>query len=378
MNDKRLNVLARNLVNYSCEVKSGDRVLIESKGTTTSRLVEEIVSEVAKAGGVPFWFYNDEYLERRWALDATEDQVKAFGAMHLRVMKDMACFISVRGADNAYTLADVPPQRMDWYQRHYIKPVHLEQRVKRTRWVVLRYPNEAMSQLAETSRASFEDFYFSVCNIDYAKMSRAMDPLVELMSRTDRVRIAGPGTELAFSIKGIPAIKCDGHRNIPDGEVYTAPGRTSMNGVITFNTPTMYESVLYEGIRLEFKNGKIIQAGCAGGNSDRLNMILDTDPGARYIGEFSFGIHPQIRRPMKDTLFDEKIFGSIHLTPGQCYDEAPNGNKSAIHWDMVLIQTPDYGGGEIYFDDVLIRKDGVFVHPDVKEKLSAKTLGGAR
>ena len=378
MRDKRLNVLARNLVNYSCEVKPGDRVLVESKGTATSGLVEEIIHEVAGAGGIPFWYYNDEWTERRWVLNATEGQVKQFGAMHLRLMKEMACYISVRGADNAYTLADVPQRRMDWYRRHYIKPVHLEQRVKRTRWVVLRYPNEAMAQLAETSREAFEDFYFSVCNIDYARMSRAMNPLVELMNKTDKVRIVGPGTELSFSIKGIPAIKCDGHRNIPDGEVYTAPRKNSINGLITFNTPAIYESVLYEGIRLEFKSGKIVKADCAGGNTDRLNKILDLDPGARYVGEFSFGLHPGIRRPMKDTLFDEKIFGSIHLTPGQCYDEASNGNKSAIHWDLVLMQAPECGGGEVYFDDFLIRKDGVFVHPNLRETLSAKALGVGR
>jgi len=378
MKDKRLSVLAKNLVQYSCQVKPGDKVLVESKGSATAPLIEEIITEVAKAGGLPFWYHNNEHVERVWVLNASEQQMKDFGKMHLRIMKDMNCYISVRGADNSYTMADVPRKRIGWYRQHYYKPVHLEQRVKKTRWVVLRYPNEAMSQLAETSRASFEDFYFSVCNIDYAKMSQAMDPLVKLMEKTDRVRIAAPGTDLTFSIKGIPPVRCDGHRNIPDGEVYTAPRKKSVNGVITYNTPSLHESVLYEDIRLEFKEGKIIKAECAGGNTERLNKVLDTDQGARYIGEFALGIHPNIRHPMRDPLFDEKIFGSIHLTPGQCYDEAPNGNKSAIHWDLVLIQTKEYGGGEIYFDDVLIRKDGIFVHPDLRDKLSAKALRGGR
>ncbi len=378
MKDKRLSVLAKNLVGYSCGVKRGDKVLIESKGAKTSPLVEEIIAEVAKAGGLPFWYYNDEHVERRWIIGASEQQVKDFGKMHLRMMKDMTCYISVRGADNSYTLADVPSQRMNWYRKHYYKPVHLDQRVKKTRWVVLRYPNEAMSQLAETSREAFEDFYFSVCNIDYAKMSRAMDPLAKLMKKTDKVRLVGPGTDLTFSIKGIPPVKCDGHRNIPDGEVYTAPRRKSVNGVIAYNTPSMNESVLYEGIRFEFKDGKIIKAECSGGNTAKLNKVLDTDAGSRYIGEFALGIHPNIQRPMRDTLFDEKIFGSIHLTPGQCYDEAPNGNKSAIHWDLVLIQTKEWGGGEVYFDDVLIRKDGIFIHPALKDKLSAKALRSGR
>jgi aminopeptidase len=376
MKDKRLSVLAKSLVVYSTAVKPGDKVLVESKGAATAPLVEEIITEVAHAGGLPFWYFNDEHVERRWILGAGEQQLKDFGKMHLRMMKDIDCYISVRGADNSYTLADVPSQRMGWYRKYFYKPVHLEQRVKRTRWVVMRYPNEAMSQLAETSRESFEDFYFSVCNIDYAKMSKAMDPLVDLLKKTDKIRLVGPGTDLTFSVKGIPPVKCDGHRNIPDGEVYTAPVRTSINGVISYNTPSLNESVLYEGIRFEFKNGKIVKADCAGGNGAKLNKVLDIDPGARYVGEFALGIHPNIKHPMRDTLFDEKIFGSIHLTPGQCYDEAPNGNKSSIHWDLVLIQTKEYGGGEVYFDDVLIRKDGIFVHPALKELLSARALRG--
>lgn len=376
MKDKRLNVLAKNLVNYSCAIKPGEKVLVESKGVATAPLIEEIIAEVAQAGGLALWYHNNEHVERRWIQNASEQQQKDFGKMHLRLMREMNCYISVRGADNSYTLADVPPKRLDWYRQHFYKPVHLERRVKKTRWVVLRYPNEAMAQLAETSRESFEDFYFSVCNIDYARMSRAMDPLVKLLKKTDRVRIVGPGTDLTLSIKGIGIEKCDGRRNIPDGEVYTAPRKKSVNGVISYNTPSLYESVLYSGIRFEFKDGKIVKADCTGGDGAKLNKTLDTDPGARFIGEFAFGIHPNIKHPMRDTLFDEKIFGSIHLTPGQCYDEAPNGNKSSIHWDLVLIQTKEYGGGEIYFDDVLVRKDGIFVHPALKDKLSAKALRG--
>ena len=373
MKDPRWQKLADTLVNYSCGVKPGEKVLVESKGNDATSLVKDIVTEVAKAGGVARWYHNDEEVERRWVMHATGAQIKAFGQMHLKTMKDTDCYISVRGANNAFTMADVPAQQREWYQKYFYKPVHLEQRVKKTRWVVLRYPNDAMAQLAETSRESFEDFYFSVCNVDYVKMSKAMDPLAELMAKTDRVHIIGPGTDLKFSIKGIPPVKCDGHRNIPDGEVYTAPVRTSISGEITYNTPSIYESAVYEKIHLVFKNGKIVKAECAGDNK-QLNKIFDTDPGARYVGEFSFGLNPNVRLPMKDTLFDEKIFGSIHLTPGQAYDEAPNGNKSAIHWDLVLIQTKEFGGGQIFMDDQLIRQDGIFIHPALKNKLSAQAL----
>ena len=231
--------------------------------------------------------------------------------------------------------------------------------MEHTKWVVLRYPNSAMAQMAEMSTEAFEDFYFKVCNLDYAKMSRAMDGLIELMSRTDRVRITGEGTDLSFSISGLPAIKCDGHRNIPDGEVFTAPVRDSVNGRITFNTPSKYQGFTYENVTLEFRDGRIVNASA--NDTERINKLLDTDEGARYVGEFALGFNPYIEKPMKDTLFDEKIKGSFHFTPGSCYDECSNGNKSAIHWDLVCIQRPEYGGGEIWFDDVLVRKDGVFV-----------------
>ncbi len=227
----------------------------------------------------------------------------------------------------------------------------------------MRYPNGAMAQLANMSTRAFEDFYFNVCNLDYAKMADAMTPLVELMNRTDRVRIVGVGTDLSFSIKGIPAVKCSGLRNIPDGEVYTAPVRDSVEGTITYNTPAVYQGTTYENISLTFKQGKIVNA--TANYTEKINQVFDTDEGARYIGEFALGVNPYIEKPMKDTLFDEKISGSFHFTPGMAYDTAFNGNKSAIHWDLICIQTPEYGGGEIYFDDVLIRKDGRFILPEL-------------
>ena len=220
-----------------------------------------------------------------------------------------------------------------------------------------------MAQLANTSLEAFEDFYFDVCTLDYSKMDRAMDALATLMERTDKVHIKGPGTDLTFSIKDIPAIKCAGECNIPDGEVYTAPVKDSMNGIISYNTPSEEQGFTYENIVFEIENGKIVKA--TSNDNDRINHLLDTDEGARYFGEFAIGVNPYILEPMKDTLFDEKICGSFHLTPGASYEDAPNGNKSAVHWDLVMIQRAEYGGGEIYFDDVLIRKDGIFTLPEL-------------
>ena len=252
---------------------------------------------------------------------------------------------------------------MNAYNKLYSHPVHHEIRVANTKWVILRYPNPSMSQLAGMSTEAFEDFYFNVCNLDYAKMYKAMDALKTLMDKTDRVRITAQNTDISFSIKGLNAVKCSGECNIPDGEIYTAPVKNSVNGRITYNAPSINQGLKFENVSLLFKDGKIVEA--TGNYTEKLNEIFDTDEGARYVGEFALGVNPYIDKPIGDILFDEKISGSIHFTPGQCYDEADNGNHSAIHWDLVLIQTPEFGGGEIYFDDVLIRKDGRFVIPEL-------------
>jgi aminopeptidase len=362
MRDPRLQTLAKNLVNYSMNVQPGEKVLIDMQGTERE-VVLCLIEEVYKAGGQPFVELSDKSVLASILKSATQEQIEAWAQMDFNRMKEMQCYVAIRAGENVNELADVPEDKMRLYDLHYRKLVHLEQRVKKTRWVVLRYPNASMAQLANMSTKRFEDFYFDVCNLDYAKMSIAMDPLQALMNRTNRVRIVSPGTDLSFSIEGIGSVKCKGDRNIPDGEVYTAPVRNSVNGVLQYNTPSVYSGVTFENIRFVFKDGQIVEA--TSNDTKRLNDCLDTDEGARYIGEFSIGFNPYIQHPMKDTLFDEKIDGSLHFTPGQAYQEADNGNRSSIHWDLVLIQRPDYGGGEIYFDDVLIRKDGRFVIPEL-------------
>jgi Leucyl aminopeptidase (aminopeptidase T) len=357
--DDRIKVLAHNLVNYSMEVKKGDKVYVHYIGSSTQDLARQLVKEIYATGGVPFVHYTDVRLQREILLNCTEEQMALSAKIDALEMSQMDCYVAVRGAENVSELSDVPSDKMSIYETYYQTPVHHDIRVKKTRWVVLRYPNAAMSQLANTSIEDFEDFYFRVCNLDYSKMGTAMKNLVEYMERTDRVRIVGPGTDLSFSIKEIAAIPCAGDRNIPDGEVYTAPVRNSVNGTLTYNTPAVFQGFTFENISFRFENGKIVEA--VANDTERLNKVLNIDEGARYIGEFAIGVNPYILKPMKDTLFDEKIMGSFHFTPGNCYEEAPNGNSSAIHWDLVCIQTPEYGGGEIYFDEVLIRKDGRFL-----------------
>lgn len=373
MKDKRNEILAHLLIDYSVKLQAGEILYLEIKGKEALDLGKQVIRIATEKGAVPFWYYNDESLLRQWVHSANDNQFKKQAELHLELMKRADAYIGLRGSDNPFDLADIDSKQMDKQKTLFYKPVHLEERVKRTKWVVLRYPNNAMAQLAETSQESFEDFYYEVCCADYAKMSKAQDKLKALMEATDKVRLKAPGTDLTFSIKDIPCVKCDGTRNIPDGEVYTAPVRESVNGTIRYNTPSLYEGVVYNGISFTFEKGKIIKA-TADSNVEKLNKILDTDEGARYVGEFAIGVNPFILQPMKDTLFDEKIAGSFHFTPGQCYDEAPNGNQSAIHWDLVLIQRPDYGGGEIWFDDKLIRKDGVFTDPGLEKAFSAENL----
>lgn len=359
--DLRVKQLADVLVNYSCNVQKNEKVLINYEGECCKPLVKQLIKNIYARGGMPYVEMRDSSVTREILLGATEEQMDFLNEYQLMQMKGMDCYIAIRAGSNTSELSDVPSDKLNMYYRK-TQPV-LDYRVNETKWVVLRYPNESMAQLAGTSLESFEDFYFEVCTLDYAKMSKAMDSLVELMNRTDRVHIKGPGTDLTFSIKDIPAIKCAGEMNIPDGEVYTAPVRESINGVISYNTPSEEQGFTYENIRFEIKDGKIIKA--AANDNERINQLLDTDEGARYFGEFAIGVNPYILNPMKDTLFDEKIAGSFHLTPGMAYEDAPNGNNSAVHWDLVMIQRPEYGGGEIYFDDVLIRKDGLFTLPEL-------------
>lgn len=360
--DSRINKLSKVLTSYSCDLKKGERVLIDYEGECCRPLVRQLIKDAYQLGARPYVNHRDSSILREILLNADEDQIEFLNDYQLYQMKGMDAYIAIRGGENTSELADVPSEKLNMYYK--LTSLTLDYRVNKTKWVILRYPNPSMAQLANKSQEAFEDFFFDVCTLDYKKMSQAMDPLVELMNKTDKVRLTGPGTDLTFSIKDIPAIKCDGLRNIPDGEVYTAPVKDSMNGTISYNTFSEEQGFTFENIKFEVKNGKIVKA--TANDTDRINSLLDTDEGARYFGEFAIGVNPFVLTPMKDTLFDEKICGSFHLTPGKCYEDAYNGNHSAVHWDLVMIQRPEYGGGEIYFDDVLIRKDGLFVIDELK------------
>ncbi len=362
MKDQRIEKLAKGLINYSCALKKGEKILIEAKGIDYM-LVNALVKEAYAVGGYPFVELYDNRVTRELLLGQSKECALLKAKYDAFRMAEMDAYIGIRGGENCNELSDVPEQNMKIESEFYSHPVHHELRVKKTKWVVLRYPNQGMAQQAGTSTEAFEDFYFNVCNLDYSKMDKAMDSLKKRLDSADKVRIIAKGTDISFSIKGIGSKKCAGERNIPDGEIYTAPVKDSVNGVITYNTPSIENGFKFEDVCLTFKDGKIIKA--TANNTEKLNAILDTDEGARYIGEFAFGVNPYIVKPMGDILFDEKISGSIHFTPGSCYDDCDNKNVSAIHWDLVQIQTEEYGGGEIYLDGELIRKNGLFVTPDL-------------
>ena len=359
---ERIKKLAKIIVNYSLKVKENDKVLVTYHGIETMPLVKEIVKEVINNKGVVSTDYQDGDLNNYINENITEAIIDSKANKLKYEVENYDCFVKI-----CYCKSDYYDKNMNQDMKRKLMEKtepYKEIRVNERRWVLLNYPSIVDGFKAHMTPEEFYNFSLDTMTVDYEKMYRDTLPLKALMEKTDKVRIVAPNTDITFSIKGLPAIICAGESNIPDGECFTAPIKNSVNGVITYNVPSPYHGEVFENISLTFKDGKIISATSS--NTKKLNEILDTDEGARYIGEFSLGFNPLIKDPMGDILFDEKIAGSLHFTPGCSYDECPNGNKSSVHWDLVLIQREECGGGEIYFDDVLIRKNGKFVLPELE------------
>lgn len=361
MTDPRYTKLATLLVEYSTGLKKGERILLDMMDVPDEFTIE-LMRAARKVRAEPFVEIRRTRILREMLCGVTESQAKAAKFIEMKRMEKMDAYIAIRGAENMNENSDVPGEKLSLNSR-IMRPVQ-NHRVNKTKWCVLRWPTPSMAQAAGMSTEAFEDLYFKVCTMNYARMAKAMKPLQKRMARANKVHIKAPGTDLRFSIKGLGAILCSGDRNVPDGEVFSCPVKKSVNGTIAYNTPTVYSGSKFENVTLEFKDGRIINATSS--DTRRLNQILDTDAGARYVGEFAIGCNPHIMDPMCDILFDEKIAGSLHFTPGQAYDICDNGNKSAVHWDMVLIQRKEWGGGEIWFDGELIRRNGLFVPKDLK------------
>ncbi len=366
MPDPRWDALADILVNHSTRLSAGETLLIECFDLEDDTLPRLLARKAARKGAHVLIETRSTRLLREMVRHATEPQMKLWAEADLLRMKNVQAYLGLRGAKNINEMADVAQDRLGLYNGLYVMPVHFEQRVKHTKWCVLRLPSASMAQQAGMSTEAFEDFYFDVCNLDYPKLAKALRPLVERMEAAREVTITGPGTDLRFSIEGIPVVPCAGQMNIPDGEVFTCPVRDSVNGRVRFNTPTIYQGSSFDGVGLEFRDGQIVEATCEAGDPAKLRAIFDSDEGAKYVGEWSIGCNPRILHPMRDILFDEKIAGSFHLTPGNAYDEADNGNRSKIHWDLVQIQRSECGGGTIAFDGQPIRVDGRFVPEELQ------------
>lgn len=363
MTDPRTHDLAELVINHSCGLKPGESVLIEAVSAPREPVIA-LIRAARLAGATPLVSLKDDRIIRELCLSYDERGVKLMAECERHALSKVDAFVGLRAPANVHELADVPADKLKNVLRHYMQPVHWEQRNRTTKWVTLRWPTPAMAQRAGMSTEAFEEFFFSTCLVDYVKMAMVMEPLVHLMQQTDRVQVVGPGlTDLTFSIKGMAPHKDAGQHNVPDGEVATAPIIDSANGVIQFNVPTVYYNATFDNVLLELVDGNVVRA-----ESDRslvLDEMLDQDDGAKRLGEFAFGVNPRITQPIRDILFDEKMAGSIHLALGNAYPRCDNGNRSAIHWDLILSQTPEFGGGEIYFDGTLIRKDGLFVPPEL-------------
>lgn len=359
----RLKDLSETIVNYSLNLKKDEKVLIKTESIKTKPLIKELVHSVTNAGAVPYVRYVDITTENLMLERTSEERIKLLTKINEFDVQNFDAFISIHYIENDFDGIRIPSETRKKLGAALEPSNNI--RINERKWVLLNYPSETGAHKAGMPTDEFFNYSFDVMTVDYQKMGEIIKPLKELMEKTDKVRIVSPNTDISFSIKDMPAIPCTGECNIPDGEIYTAPVRDSVNGTITYNTPCPYHGNLYTNVSLTFKDGKIIQATCNEDN-EALNHIFDTDDGARYIGEFALGFNPKILKPMGDILFDEKILGSLHFTPGRAYEDADNGNVSSIHWDMVLIQREEYGGGEIYFDDVLIRKNGEFVLPELQ------------
>ncbi|MGG1630251.1 aminopeptidase [Rossellomorea sp. NRS-1567] len=361
MRDPRLERLAEVLLTHSLKLVEGEKLFIMGEHSTKP-LVKEVLQKAYEMGVIPYYELGDQELLRIMATHAKPEQMILQNKWNMEKYQDIDAFLNISSEANDAEMSEVPAEQWQLLMPH-MKESN-DYLIQNKKWALLNYPNPSLAQKAKMSYDTFFDYLLEVCTVDYKQMEEAQKPLKELMDKTDKVRITGEGTDLTFSIKDIPSVMCFGERNIPDGEVYTAPVKDSVNGTITYNTPTLYRGFSFNNVSLTFENGKILKA--TADKTKELNDILDTDEGARFIGEFALGVNPKINEPMLDILFDEKINGSFHFTPGQAYEGADNGNRSSVHWDMVCIQRPEYDGGEIYFDDVLIRKDGLFVVEELK------------
>lgn len=358
MYDARNRELAEKIIGYSTRTEKGDNVLVEVFGLNGAHLAQEMAQAAFDRGANPFIQIHDTDIVRIERERGDRDYwSRRRDVAGMPTMKEMDVYIGLRASENIYELGGVSPEADKAYSEEYFRPVHSRERVNNTRWCVMRYPSPAFAMNARMPTDRFADFYYKACLLDYAELGERMKPLHERLAAAKEVKLVGEGTDITLGIEGQNWIPCAGDVNIPDGEIFSSPIIDSVNGTITY-APSVYNGKPFGWIRFDVKDGVIVD--CDSDNKEALESILDTDEGARRFGEFAIGTNPHISEPMFDILFDEKIWGSIHLTPGQAYDMASNGNSSAVHWDLVCI------GSDVIIDGEKVREGRYWVVDDLK------------
>jgi aminopeptidase len=361
-----MDAIADLIAGHSLKIKPGEKFLIDATDDCDDLIIAAVKS-AQKKGGLPFVLHQSSRVRRAWLMGITDEQLASWYENMYRLRKEMDCILTIRSQNNGFELADVPLEAVRKFAGMAIR-LGKEARKPTLRTSLIRYPTDSFAQQCGMSTEACEEFFFNVCSMDYQVLHQEMEPLKAALDRANQVRILSPGTDISFSIEGLKCSISAGTWNIPDGETAMKIVRESVDGTIAYNIPSNHQGFVFRDIKLTFKKGQVV--GIEANDAKRMEAILDTDVGARYIGEFAIGVNPYLRRPIIDTLFDEKMAGSLHFTPGGTDAE---GRESSVHWDIVLSHLSEYGGGEIYLDGKLWRKDGLFVD-DALKRLNPDTL----
>ncbi len=342
--DSRLLDFAKLLVHTSTRVERGDTVLIHIVDVGQD-LATEVFKEVARVGGQPLIVTTPSEATRGFYQAVDDATLTTMPTHYLELVKASDVIISIRSNTNTKSLNNIDPTKI----RARAKALqHLREARLSKRWCLTQYPTPGYAQDAEMALREYEDFVYSAVLIDWQEEVEAMNGLKKLMDETDVVRLIGDKTDLTMSIKGRTAVVGGPTHNVPGGEVFTAPRDDSAQGEIYFDLPAVVHGKEVEGIRLWFEEGRVVEFS-AEKNETLLKSMIETDEGARRLGELGIGTNRGIQRFTKNILFDEKIDGTIHLALGRAYKECGGVNESAIHWDMIKTMDPAKGS-KVLFD----------------------------
>jgi len=354
-----LSRLADVIVNDCLSIEDGDLIILEGIDLPDN-LLSDFADHLLAMKIQPYVIQKSQKILIQNIQNHNSEIIGLQADFEINIMKRAKAFIGLRFPTNLYMMECLGKSDREKILTNFIKPVHFEYRNNNLQWVYFRFPTREFAKNSGQNYTEFTKNYFNASLVNYEKMAYAFDPLAKLISKCQEVRIVSDSTDLRFYMSGKGVYKSCGQHNLPDGEIFTSPDKSSIEGFIRFNIPSIYYGNYFENIELEFRKGKIV--GChAENNSDLLKSILDIDEGAKFVGEFAIGLNPFVKTPILDILWDEKMHGSLHLAIGNAYPVSNNGNKSAIHWDLILNQTSDYGGGALYFDERLVRKNGLFI-----------------